>query len=113
MHEMSLAENVLQIINDAASQQGFTRVKTVWLEIGKLSSVEAEAMRFCFDAVIKDSVAEGAQLEIIETAGWGRCPACGHEMQINALFDACGQCSSYGMEVVAGDSMRVKELEVE
>ena len=37
MHEMSLAEGVLQIIEDSAKSQNFSRVKTVWLEIGKLA----------------------------------------------------------------------------
>jgi len=113
MHEMSLAESALQIIDDAARAQGFKRVKKVWLEIGQLSCVEKQAMRFCFDTVVKDSIADGAQLEIIETAGQGRCNTCGHETQIATLYEACPQCGSYGMQVIAGDAMRVKELEVE
>lgn len=113
MHEISLAESVLQIIEDAAINQGFTRVRTVYLEIGKLSCVENDAMRFCFDAVIKDTLADGARLEIIETAGQGRCTRCGQETQIDTLYEACPQCGSYGMQIIAGDVMRVKELEVE
>lgn len=113
MHEVSLAESVLQIIEDAARKEGFTHVKTVWLEIGKLSCVEKGAMSFCFDAVIKDTVADGARLEILETAGRGRCARCGYEMQIDTLYEACQQCGSYGMQVILGDAMRVKELEVE
>jgi hydrogenase nickel incorporation protein HypA/HybF len=69
MHEMTLAENVLQIVEDAARRESLRRVHTVWLEIGQISSVEPEAMRFCFDAVTRDSVAEGARLEIVTTAG--------------------------------------------
>ena len=112
MHEMSLAESVREIIEEAAHTHGFKQVKTVWLEIGQLSCVEREAMRFCFDAAMKDSIAEGAQLEIVETAGRGRCPQCGSETPIATLYDACPQCGSYGMQVIAGDAMRVKELEV-
>ncbi|MDP1679997.1 MAG: hydrogenase maturation nickel metallochaperone HypA, partial [Candidatus Nitrotoga sp.] len=69
MHEMSLAESVLQIIEDAARKQGYTRVKTVWLEIGQLACVEQESLRFCFDVVMRDSIAHEARLEITETAG--------------------------------------------
>ena len=47
---MSLAEGVLAIIEDHARTNGFARVKSVWLEIGQLSGVETEAMRFCFFA---------------------------------------------------------------
>ncbi|MBI5429938.1 MAG: hydrogenase maturation nickel metallochaperone HypA [Nitrosomonadales bacterium] len=113
MHEMSLAEDALHIIEDAAKKQGFKRVRTVWLEIGKLSCVEQEAMRFCFEAVIRDSVADGARLEIVETPGQGRCSQCGGKFQIATLYDACPKCGSYTMQVIAGDAMRVLELEVE
>ena len=113
MHEMSLAESVREIIEDAASKQDFRRVKSVWLEVGKLSCVEAEAMRFCFEAVMKDTIGDGAKLEIITTEGRGRCPACGHECAIATLYEACPHCGSYGLQVIAGDAMRVKELEVE
>jgi hydrogenase nickel incorporation protein HypA/HybF len=53
MHEMSLCEGVLRILEEQAREQQFARVKTVWLEIGDLSSVEKEAMRFSFDVVMK------------------------------------------------------------
>lgn len=113
MHELSLAESVREIIEQAALEQGFARVKTVRLEIGQLSCVEPEAMRFCFDAAMKSSIAEDARLEIIETPGQGRCAQCGGEARISALHDACPHCGSHAMQVVAGDAMRVKELEVE
>jgi hydrogenase nickel incorporation protein HypA/HybF len=113
MHEMSLAESVLQIIEDAASKQGYTRVKTVWLEIGQLACVEQESLRFCFDEVMRDSIAHQARLEITEIAGQGRCAKCSIEMPISALYEACPNCGSYEIHVTGGDEMRVRELEVE
>lgn len=113
MHEMSLIESVLQIIEDAASKQGFKRVKTVWLEIGQLACVEVEAMRFCFDEAMRGSIAEGARLEIFETAGRGRCENCLREVPVAVLYEPCPACGSYQVRVTDGDSMRVKELEVE
>jgi len=113
MHEMSLAENVLQIIEDAARKQKFTRVKTVWLEIGQLACVEKESMRFCFDAAMRGSIAEQARLEIVETAGCGQCVKCSLEIPLTALYEPCQNCGSYEICVTGGDEMRVKELEVE
>ncbi|MDO8294719.1 MAG: hydrogenase maturation nickel metallochaperone HypA [Gallionella sp.] len=113
MHEMSLAESMLQIIEDAAQKQGFTRVRTVWLEIGQLACVEQESLRFGFDVVTRGSIAEQARLEIIETAGRGQCVKCSLEIQIATLYEACPSCGSYEIRVTGGDEMRVKELEVE
>jgi len=112
MHEMSLAEGVLQVIEDAARKDAFAKVNTVWLEIGQLSGVEVEAMRFCFDAVVKDSVADGARLEIMATPGQGWCMACAATVPMTEVFGECPQCGGYQLQVTGGTEMRVKELEV-
>ncbi|HDK37785.1 MAG TPA: hydrogenase maturation nickel metallochaperone HypA [Thiolapillus brandeum] len=113
MHEMSLCEGVLQILEDNARSQGFSRVKTVWLEIGKLSSVEVEAMRFCFDVVMKDTLADQARLEIIELPGNAWCMQCGKTVPVSQRFDACPECGSYQLQVSGGDELKIRELEVE
>jgi hydrogenase nickel incorporation protein HypA/HybF len=113
MHEMSLAEGVLQLIEDSARQQDFSKVSTVWLEIGELSGVEVEAMKFCFDAVTRDSVAQGARLEIIRLPGTGWCMACAVTVPMSEVFGECPHCGGHQMQVTGGTEMRLKELEVE
>lgn len=112
MHEMSLAEGVLQLIEDAARRQDFAKVTTVWLEIGQLSGVEVEAMKFCFDAVTRDSIAAGAALEILSLPGTGWCMQCSITVPMSEVFGECPQCGGHQMQVTGGTEMRVKELEV-
>ncbi len=113
MHEMSIAESVLQIIEDKARADGYARVRAVWLEIGQLAAVEQESLRFCFDVVTRDSIARDARLEIIETAGQGWCMDCARNVALPALYEPCPNCGSFQIQVTGGDEMRVKELEVE
>ena len=113
MHEMSLAEGVLQLIEDAALQQNFAKVSTVWLEIGQLSGVEVEAMKFCFDAVTRDTIAQGARLEIIVRPGTGWCMVCAKSVPMTEVYGECPQCGGYQMQVTGGTEMRLKELAVE
>ena len=113
MHEMSIAESVLQIIEDQARTDGYARVRTVWLEIGQLAGVETESLRFCFDAVTRDSIAEDARLEIIETAGQGWCMECARNVAVTARYEPCPICGSFQIEMTGGEEMRIKELEVE
>jgi hydrogenase nickel incorporation protein HypA/HybF len=113
MHEMALAEGIVQLIEDSVRAEGASKVNAVWLEIGQLANVEKEALRFCFDVVTRDSVAEGARLEIIETAGQGWCMKCAGNVPVKALYDPCPTCGSYQIQVTGGNEMRVKELEVE
>lgn len=113
MHEMSLAEGVLQLIEDAAAREGFSRVRTLWVEIGGLSGVEPEALAFCFDAVTRGSLAEGARLEIVHVPGSGHCYECGRDTELSAVYDACSHCGALPVHVTGGTEMRVKELEVD
>jgi len=113
MHEMSLAEGALRIIEDQREREDFSVVRAVVLEIGELSHVEPEALRFCYDAVMKGSVAEGARLEIRRVPGEGFCLECGKNVPMKALYDPCPDCESYGLQVKKGDEMRVVELEVD
>lgn len=114
MHEMSLTEGVVRILEEQAAQHGFAKVKTVWLEIGALSSVDPESMLFCFDAVVKGSpVAAEAKLEVIRLPGRAFCLGCGQDVVVENRFDPCPQCGGFGLRVTQGDEMRIKELEVE
>jgi hydrogenase nickel incorporation protein HypA/HybF len=113
MHELSLCEGVLQVLEEQARVQHYTRVKTVWLEIGTLAGVEAEAMRFGFEVVTRGTLAEGARLEIIELPGEARCLVCHEMVQVRERYDACPECGGYPLRIRGGDALRIKELEVE
>lgn len=113
MHEMALAESVVQVVEDHARAGGFRRVRQVRLEIGAFSGVEIEAMRFCFDVVTRGSVAEAARLEIIALPGQGWCLPCGKTIVMAQRFDPCPDCGSHQVQVTGGDDMRIKDLEVE
>jgi hydrogenase nickel incorporation protein HypA/HybF len=112
MHEMSLAEGILQLVEETARREQSARVTAVCLEIGRLASVEVESLRFCFDAVVRDSVADGAKLEIVEVPGAGWCMDCDAPVAMADRLGACPQCGNYRVQVTGGTEMRVKEIEI-
>ncbi|MAR91693.1 MAG: hydrogenase maturation nickel metallochaperone HypA [Pseudomonadota bacterium] len=113
MHEMSLCESVLQIVEEEATRQRFSRVKWLQLEIGVLAGVEVEAMRFCFDVVARNSLLQEAELDIVQPGGEAWCMQCAQTVAIAARYTPCPHCGSYQLQVTGGDQMRIKELEVE
>ena len=110
MHEMSIAESVLGIVEETARREGFARVREVRLEIGRLAAVETEALRFCFDAVVRGSVAEGSALAIDEVPGTAWCFDCSATVALDARGDACPKCGGGRLQVNGGTEMRVKDL---
>ena len=113
MHEMSLCESVMGIIEGEAKRHGFFKVKTVWLEIGCLSHAEPEAMRFCFQAVAKGTMVEDATLEILRPPGQAWCLDCSETVEIGQRYDPCPKCGGHKLHVTGGEELRVHELEVD
>jgi hydrogenase nickel incorporation protein HypA/HybF len=110
MHEMSITQSVVEICEGHA---GGRRVTDVVLEIGELSGVVPDSIEFCFEACTKGTLLEGARLSIETVPALGRCPDCGAQSPVLSLFDPCAGCGAYGLALVCGDELRVKELELE
>jgi hydrogenase nickel incorporation protein HypA/HybF len=113
MHEMSLCEGILDILQTQAAAQHYARVRKVTLEIGPLAGVEVEALRFAFDVVAEGTLAEAAELEILPTAARAWCFDCAANVAISQRYDPCPRCEGHQWQMVSGDEMRIKELEVE
>lgn len=109
---MALAESIRQIVEEQARQHGFTAVRALRLEIGRFAGVEKSALAFCFDVVMRGSPAEGAALEIIDLPGRAHCYDCGAEVEIADRLDPCPLCGGGRLVPVAGQEMRIRDMEV-
>jgi len=110
MHELSITRSVVAIVAERAAGQRVTRVR---LEIGSLSAILPDAVRFCFDICAADTALSGARLEIVEIPGRGRCGECGFEGPLSRLAGRCPQCEQASLHVIAGQELNIKEMEVE
>lgn len=109
MHELGITRNIVAIVSEKAQS---AKVIRVTLEIGKLSAIMPDAIRFCFDIVAKDTVLDGATLEIREIPGRGRCRDCRKETALEQLFGRC-ECGSNSIDCIAGEELNIKEMVVD
>jgi hydrogenase nickel incorporation protein HypA/HybF len=109
MHEMALTQGIIEICEHSA---GGRPVTLVVVEIGELAGVVPEAVAFCFEACGAGTLVAGARLQIQSVAGRGRCVECRSEQPLQRLFDPCSCCGSFRIEVLSGQELRVREIEV-
>jgi hydrogenase nickel incorporation protein HypA/HybF len=108
MHELAITQGIVEMIVERTDS---ARITAVYLRIGKVSGVVPEAVRFCFDLVAAGSPVEGARLEIEEPPGRARCRSCGCAFPVEGLVVLCS-CGSADVEVVGGDELLVRAVEV-
>ena len=110
MHELGITKNIVAIVKENALG---APVKKVTLEIGKLSAIMPDAIRFCFDVCCQGTVLEGASLEIIEIQGWAKCCQCGTNFSVDQPFGTCDNCGSVEIKIIQGEELKIKSMEVD
>jgi hydrogenase nickel incorporation protein HypA/HybF len=109
MHEMSITMSLVDVITE---RLGDAAVEEVRLEIGKLSGVVVDSIRFCFDLVAENTTLADARLVVDEPPGHARCRACGTEFDVDDPIVLCPACDSSDVDVRAGRELRIVSVEV-
>jgi hydrogenase nickel incorporation protein HypA/HybF len=108
VHELAIAESVLDTITKRIGERS---VREIRLEVGRLSGVSADALRFCFELAAADTTADGAALVIEEPPGRAHCVTCGEEFVVEDPILLCG-CGSSDVRILAGEELRILSVEV-
>ena len=109
MHELGITRNIVAIVAEHAAGRKVSRVA---LDIGQLSGVMSDAIRFCFDVVATGTCLDGAELQIFDIEGKGRCRACRAEFATPQLYTPCA-CGSRDIDRLSGEDLKVREFEYE
>ncbi len=109
MHELGITENIVAIATQHA--QG-AKVHRLTLEIGALTALLPDSIRFCFDVCAQGTPLEGATLDIIERPGIGQCRNCGQQMPLTQPYGVCS-CGSTRLDIIQGQELTLKALETE
>ncbi len=113
MHELSIACSLVKAAAAEAIRHGALRVVKVDVVLGALSGVQMDALLFCFPAVAKGTVCEGAGLDVEIEPARGRCPGCATTSEVRDFMTHCPVCGSWPLGLEGGREMRLRALEVE
>lgn len=113
MHEMSIAQSLLDIIVQESENHQVNRVLSVSVKVGEMSAVETESLRFCFELLTQGTLAEGARLEIERVPIACRCRECGCEFAVQDLLFTCPECKGNAVEMLSGKELSLESFEAE
>jgi hydrogenase nickel incorporation protein HypA/HybF len=112
MHEMSVANSVLEAVRKEAARYPASRPTKVGLRIGEMAGIDCESLRFCFEALVKDSDLEPLELAIETCPLQYRCRQCGEQFVVQNYDLHCSACGSDAADFVSGDELDLAYLEV-
>jgi hydrogenase nickel incorporation protein HypA/HybF len=113
MHELSLAQSILDIVEQEMARYGATRAKVIRLDVGEFTAVVPDSLSFCFEVITKNTPLEGVQLEMNPVPLTGRCRGCGEEFRIQDYNYTCPRCAATDIETIAGRELLIREIEAE
>jgi hydrogenase nickel incorporation protein HypA/HybF len=113
MHELSVAQSIVDLACEQATKAEATKVLKIRLSLGVLSGVVKEALEFCFPLACKGTCAEGSELDIDVKPAKAHCPECGADFELEDFVLVCSRCGSMPVELVEGGELKVSSLDVE
>jgi hydrogenase nickel incorporation protein HypA/HybF len=113
VHEVGIAQNILDIVVRHADGGSAGRVTRVTVKVGALATVVPDCLTFAFEALARGTCAEKATLQIEDVQGRGTCRVCGAEFPVKEFLPACAHCGSPEVAVAGGDDLTVESMEIE
>jgi len=111
MHELSIAQSILAIAQKAAPPDGI--ITGVNIQVGELSSIEIESLKFAFTAIRDETILQKADLNIDIIPGEAQCADCNNIFHLPAFGHPCPRCQGFSLKILRGREMKVTSLTVE
>lgn len=114
MHELSLAQGIVEQSVEAAQRAGAAKVLSVRIKVGALAGVESGALQFCYEAASQGTLLEGSRLDILDVPLVVWCAHCLKEVELAGVQSfRCPTCGTLCGEIRQGRELQVESVEIE
>ena len=113
MHEMSIAQNIISIVDETLAGEEYQRLLEVVVDIGELVAVVPESLEFCFMAITEKTKYQDSKLTINILPLVGRCRKCRAESRIRHFDFVCNACLGRELDIIQGEELKISHLEVD
>jgi hydrogenase nickel incorporation protein HypA/HybF len=113
MHEMSIAQGIVDIVKEEMAKADASLLRSVRLNIGMMSAIVPDALAFGFEVITTGTDLEGARLIMDMVPVQGHCIQCKHQFEVQDYAFSCPACESGEIEIVSGQDLSIVEIEVD
>jgi hydrogenase nickel incorporation protein HypA/HybF len=114
MHELYLAQSILDIVQDYAAKQHFKKVNSVLLSFGRMSCIEPKSLQFAFEVQAKDTTAEKASLDFKILPAVIHCFSCEKDLEVQTYSAICPNCGGEEVLLTGGtEELQILEMDVD
>jgi len=110
MHELSLAMEVIELAEKEAEKNRVSVILEMEIEVGDLSGVEAETFRSALEMIVRDTILENTQINVVRTPALGYCSNCNNEYEMRERLAACPLCRAYPSAIRGGQDFRLVSI---
>ncbi len=113
MHELSIAQNLIDIVSDQCLKNGFKEIESINIKVGRASGIMPDALSFAFNAIKTESIAKNASLNIEEVPVTGQCKDCKNTFVTEEEYVlCCPSCKGGSFIITAGRELDIIDMEV-
>lgn len=112
MHELAVAQHLLELAADHAARNAAAQVTDLYLVIGQLSSIVDESLQFYWTLIVEGTPCEGSVLHFRRTRAVMHCQECDEDYPIESEMTACPRCGGFRVTVATGDEFMLESIDV-
>ncbi len=113
MHELGVVFHCIKEVNKIAAENGVSRVNSVTVEIGEVSTVLPDLFEDCWNwAVKKETVLKDAKVIIETIPAVTHCENCLKNYPTVQYGKTCPYCGSGETYLLTGNELSIKQIEV-
>jgi hydrogenase nickel incorporation protein HypA/HybF len=112
MHELGIAQNILEIVQQAVPEELAASVRRIRIRAGQLSGIVPDSLNFCFSVIVRETKMKHAGLEVEQIPTLCCCQDCKYEFKMEDLTFICPSCKSTNLKLISGKELEVVDIEL-
>jgi hydrogenase nickel incorporation protein HypA/HybF len=110
MHEFSIAQTILETVEENRDRLQKHNVDELELEIGKLSGIEIDALKFALKQLVNQENIFVKKINVHEIEPEGFCKTCNKAFKPEMYMSYCTLCGGFDVTIDKGRELIIKSI---